>query len=340
MSDTSKKSNGNVDSLNTLSIHLFGTPRLFSPKSTCPIALTPSALRLLAYLLLKGKKAHSRNVVIGDLWGEMEESKARSCLSTALWRLRDAIEPSNSLRGEYLIGIHRNEIGFNWNGDFRLDTFRFEEGVSRGLSIPPIKCDESTIEEMDEALSLYTGDLLEGYFDEWIMKEREWFLGLFLRGLQHRFQWSLAKGLPDEAIACGCAILARDPYREDIRRELEHMKEKLGYPLLSHGDSRKKDPYGRISSLDIRDLFDVLNRNCGTGPHASERSRLGNVLLEDLRTATKHISEAISGIEVAQDRLSRLLLLFEAHIPTPPGPKKTGKSPEDLSKCRIRVRKR
>lgn len=321
------------DPPHTLHIHLLGIPRVFPADSTCPIVLPPSVLRLLSYLLLKGEKAHSRNAIIGDLWGEMGENKARSCLRTAIWRLRNALEPTDALRERYLIGLHRNEIGFNWKTDFWLDTARFEDTIASVLSLSTSSCDESAIQNLDAALSLYTGDLLEGYFDEWIIEDRERFLGLFLQGLQRRFLWSLARDLPDEAIACGCAILARDPYREDIRREIQELKKKHGHPSGAHGSAPEKDPCGGLSPIDIRFLFDTLDKN--HGGNKSEASRLGKALLDDLRTAMERIFEAVSGIEDAQDRLARLLRLIEAHVRP-----RASKGSTELHSWRLRIRKR
>jgi DNA-binding SARP family transcriptional activator len=55
--------------------------------------LSRAIMAPLAYLILYRNRPHSREVLTGIFWGDHPENRARSCLSTALWRLRKALEP-------------------------------------------------------------------------------------------------------------------------------------------------------------------------------------------------------------------------------------------------------
>ena len=85
-----------------LRISLFGTVRIvYTHGQTAP--LTPATQALAAYLILNRRRCHPRAVLAGQFWGGYDESRARDCLNTTLWRLRRVLEPKGTPRGTYLI---------------------------------------------------------------------------------------------------------------------------------------------------------------------------------------------------------------------------------------------
>jgi DNA-binding SARP family transcriptional activator len=80
--------------MGVLRIYLFGTVQVsHDGRADAEARLIHAVQALLAYLLLHRKKAHAREVLGGIFWGEHTDARARSCLSTALWRLRQVLEP-------------------------------------------------------------------------------------------------------------------------------------------------------------------------------------------------------------------------------------------------------
>ena len=126
------------------------------------------AQSLLAYLMINAGNASRREKLAGLLWPDTSETNARNNLRQALWRIRKSLEVENS-RSQPFILVDDLTITFNAKADFYLDINRFEE-----------KVDEHTpIHQIIETVSLYQGELLPGFYDDWIVLERERLQSLF-----------------------------------------------------------------------------------------------------------------------------------------------------------------
>ncbi len=174
---------------------------------------------LLAYLLLF-PRVHAREVLLNFFWGDYSEARARKCLNTALWRLRKVLEPEGVPRGTYLITTSMGKIGFNRRSNYCLDVAEFEKHVQKALAKPYNLLTAGQALALENALSLYTGELLEGFYDDWALRERERFYSLNLRGLAHLLKYYRHHKDYDKAISCGQKILDHDPLREEIHREI------------------------------------------------------------------------------------------------------------------------
>ena len=119
---------------------------------------TRNAQSLFAYLVLNAGKAHRRERLAGLLWPDSSEENARSNLRHELWRLRKALETE----GESCFLIDDLTIAFNSPSEYMLDVHRLES----------TSLERNTADGLIEALSAYQGELLPGFYDEWIFAER------------------------------------------------------------------------------------------------------------------------------------------------------------------------
>src|SRR5512143_2645965 len=118
-----------------------------------------SAQSLFAFLVLNPGTAHRREKLAGLLWPDTTEEHARVNLRHALWRIRKALQSASSaayLQSDDLI------LAFNSSSDHWLDTEVVREADEAGPA-PALM----------EALSAYKGELLPGFYDEWVVLERE-----------------------------------------------------------------------------------------------------------------------------------------------------------------------
>ncbi len=99
--------------METLQITLFGHVSVVHPHANEPLKLPRSAQALLAYLLLHQHLA-PRDVLMDVFWVNHPPDRARSSLTTALWRLRHLLEPGDVTPGTYLVTGSMGEVGFNW----------------------------------------------------------------------------------------------------------------------------------------------------------------------------------------------------------------------------------
>jgi DNA-binding SARP family transcriptional activator len=142
--------------------------------------LLPSrpAQSLLAYLVLSAGTAHRREKLAGLLWPETDEDNARSNLRHALWRIRKAIERDDGVAPCLL--TDELAVSFNAGADYWLDAAVLA------------RTGESLADQFD-ALAAYRGELLPGFYDDWVTLERERLEAMF----QHKMQ-RLLERLVDE----------------------------------------------------------------------------------------------------------------------------------------------
>jgi predicted ATPase/DNA-binding SARP family transcriptional activator len=120
---------------------------------------TRNAQSLLAYLVIQAGKAYRREKLAGMLWPDSSEENARSNLRHELWRLRKVLGKD----GEAYLLIDEINIAFNTNSQYALDTDVLE----------CLPLEDSTAEDLMLALSAYRGELLPGFYEEWVTSERE-----------------------------------------------------------------------------------------------------------------------------------------------------------------------
>jgi DNA-binding SARP family transcriptional activator len=136
-----------------------------------PIAIPfRAAQSLLAYLLLTAGTFHRRERLAGLLWPDTPEDSARHNLRHELWRLRKAIETgSPGDREDGLLLSDELSIGFNVHASYWLDVAVLERARASAASA----------EDLMTALALYRGELLPGFYDEWVVLERERVAAIF-----------------------------------------------------------------------------------------------------------------------------------------------------------------
>ena len=124
---------------------------------------------LFAYLILTAGTAHRREKLAGMLWPDSTDESARDYLRHGLWKIRKSIEgePSKSKVVPYIFAddIH---VSFNPKAEYSLD-------VSVIKNVP----DNASSKDLMKALSLYEGELLPGFYDEWVGLEREHLRAVF-----------------------------------------------------------------------------------------------------------------------------------------------------------------
>jgi len=118
-----------------------------------------AAQSLFAYLILTAGTLHRREKLAGMFWPDKSEEKARAYLRHELWRIGQAFPPPG--KADYLVANDIN-ISFDASSEYWLDVAPLEN-VSESASI----------DELKTALSVFQGELLPGFYHDWIILERE-----------------------------------------------------------------------------------------------------------------------------------------------------------------------
>jgi DNA-binding SARP family transcriptional activator len=216
----------------TLHFQLFGNHCVVRQGSEAgEIHLLPAARSLLAYLLINREQRHSRDVLAEVFW-QHDAERARKCLRTTLWRLRSELE-GEADGGAYLLVSPQGEIAFNTASDHWLDVAAFEEGVARGLARLGPEMAAADAAALEAACACYRGDLLQSVYDDWAIRERERLRLLYLRALTGLLCYYRRVGDYEQGLACGERILAMDPLREKVHREMMRLHARQGQRVLA-----------------------------------------------------------------------------------------------------------
>ena len=123
---------------------------------------------LLVQLAYRPDRPQSREVLAEQLWPDAAPEKSRLSLRVALNSLRKILEPTPEHAGKVLVST-RTHISLKAEA-FSTDVSEFKALSNQAIHT---KEPEAKAKRVEEALSLYQGELLPGLYDDWILGERE-----------------------------------------------------------------------------------------------------------------------------------------------------------------------
>lgn len=156
--------------------------------------------RLVAHLCLAGRRP--RSVVAGHLWPDVPEESAHGSLRSALWRLHKAAPGLVEVAGGSLALA----------GGVRVDVRELEEWARR-VSDPRRPLDDDGIPGSGSR-----GELLPGWFDDWVLVERERLRQLRMHALELMALRLSAAGRHGDALQAAYAAVHAEPLRESAHR--------------------------------------------------------------------------------------------------------------------------
>lgn len=192
-----------------------GAPRLSRSGNELQSILTrPKLLGLLSFVALSPPGFHRRDTLLGLFWAETDQARARRALRQSLYYLRQSLGPDTLVsRGEDELGLDESLL---WS-----DVRAFETALGEGRG--------------EEALELYNGDLLAGFFvagapeyERWLDERRE-----TLRRKASAAAWALAGAAEADGNAAGTGHWARratalEPFDENLAGQAIELLDRVG----------------------------------------------------------------------------------------------------------------
>ncbi len=184
-----------------------------------PIPLpTPQRIGLLAYLLTFGDRLHARHVLAGLFWGEKSDKSARHNLSDALYHLRLQLEPNGTDPSRSIFAGDVTNVGLHPHAEVWIDVQEFLR-----LSGP-----NATLEQLVAAVQLYEGDFLPGFYEDWVLLEREHLATRYRETLARLLTYYQTSGALEQALEMARRLVASDPLQEDANRVLMRLYYRAG----------------------------------------------------------------------------------------------------------------
>ncbi len=156
--------------------------------------------RLVAHLCLSTRAA--RTATAGHLWPDVPEDHAQGSLRSALWRLNKAAPGLVEVSGGAL----------HLAADVGVDVRDLSAWARRAIA--PVT-GAGDVALPDPAL---LGDLLPGWYDDWVLLERERLRQLRMQGLESVAARLASLGRRCEALQAAYAAVSAEPLRESAHR--------------------------------------------------------------------------------------------------------------------------
>ncbi|UCG88101.1 MAG: PD40 domain-containing protein [Gemmatimonadota bacterium] len=183
-----------------IEFRLLGSVDLKGPEGTLRSVLAqPKRVALLAYLAVASPRGfHRRDKLLGLFWPESDQEHGRAALRKALYFLRQSLgEEVIVSRGDEEVGLAEDVLS--------CDAPAFEQALDVG--------------DLEAALELYRGDLLEGFFiseapefERWLDKERQRLRERYVGALESLAEKAEAAGDHRSAVTCWKRLRALDLY--------------------------------------------------------------------------------------------------------------------------------
>jgi DNA-binding SARP family transcriptional activator len=205
--------------MSALKVHLFGKFCVSQDEQPAQGFEVFKEQELLSYLLINGRRPHSREALAGLLWGDAPTEKAKKYLRHALWRLQNALGALSPDAGGALM-VEHDWIQLDPRAELWLDVAVFERAFMLVQDSAGAELEARAVEALQEAVRLYRGDLLEGCYSDWCFYERERLQNMYLTMLDKLTGHCEAMRQFELGLFYGSQILRYDRARERTHRQM------------------------------------------------------------------------------------------------------------------------
>jgi hypothetical protein len=189
----------------------------------------------------------------------------------------------------------------------------FEATVSRALKLSVQAFQAEDAQAIESALPLYVGELLEGFYEDWVLAERERMRAIYMNALSRLMRYYKQQSAYAESLAYGEMLLRGDPFREDIHREMMRLYVLNGQRPLA---VRQYEICRTIlaSEMDIQPMDETQRLYAQIVAHGTSqlRSKNGNGTSDtSVHEALARLQRAIDTFDEAQHELQQAVRLAE-----------------------------
>jgi predicted ATPase/DNA-binding SARP family transcriptional activator/Tfp pilus assembly protein PilF len=188
-------------------------------------------------------KAIPREELIDQLWPDVDFDHGRQNLRQALSSLRRQLEPPDVSAGS-IIWANHHHIQLN-PAAVTTDVAEYQAAIKAAEQSNDLP---QKIEYLTHAINLYGGELLPGFYADWILIERERLAAtyvLLLRGLVAGLR---CQGEPERAVEYALRAVSVEPLREELYQDLMELYAETGRP------HQALQAYKRMKALLKREL--------------------------------------------------------------------------------------
>ena len=183
-------------------------------------SFTAKAKELFCYLLLHRDRSHSREILASLLWGDCSTSQSKKYFRQTLWQLQRTLHGHAPGKSPRLLRVDDESLRLDSQPRLWLDSAVFERAFIPVRGVAGEQVSELQARGLQDAVSLYKGDLLEGHYQDWCLFHRERLQNIYTAMLDKLMGYCEVRRKFEEGMAHGELLLRQDQARERTYRRL------------------------------------------------------------------------------------------------------------------------
>ena len=302
--------------MSTVKVFLFGKFRIEVDTSVVPKFEPSKAKELLVYLLLNRDQPQAREQLAEVLWGEIASEQSKGYLRKALWQLQSSLEPYG---GQGILLVDGEWLQINPDFEFWLDIEVFEQTFKNTQGVRGKDLEEGQATRIEDAVNTYQGDLLEGWYQDWCLYERERLQYLYLAMLDKLMDRCEVQEDYENGLMFGERILQYDRARERTHRRLMRLYSLAGDRTSALRQYRKcvtvlKEELDVEPANSTRLLYEMIRADKMdplTNLTETHKTRLDKTENEPLRVVFSHLSAFHKELRQIEEQLTKDMRIIQ-----------------------------
>jgi DNA-binding SARP family transcriptional activator len=219
---------GEGEVIPVLKVYLLGGFRLLDGETAVTAINTPRLQALLAYLALHRHTPQPRAHLAFLFWPDSTEAQARTNLRYLIHQLRQTLPQADQF-------LQTGDGTLHWRADapFTLDVADFEQAIAQADRAEQAGDQAEVRATLEQAVSLYQGDLLPSCYDDWLLPERERLQQVFISALERLILLLESQRNYRPAIHYTQQLLRHDSLYEAAYRHLMRLHALNGDPAMA-----------------------------------------------------------------------------------------------------------
>lgn len=285
-----------------LNIHLFGKFSIESNHQVLSDFNSCKVQELFSYLLLHRNRPHSREILAGLLWDNATTEKSKKYLRQTIWNLQTALDANqNEPASGITLRVEHDWVQVDTDQVVWLDVAILEEAFALVEGVACADLNPEQAASLQVAIELYRGDLLEGWYQDWCLFERELLQNKYLIILDKLLGYCLSNKEYEAGQRYGALILRYDRARERTHQLLMRLHHLAGDRTAALRQYERcvaalREELGVQPDKTTRDLYEEI------------RGSQSDNTIEDLLTidAATSLPEVLHRLKKLQSMLSRV----------------------------------
>ena len=204
----------------TLEVYLFGRFCVRRKGKVLEGVDARKVQELFCYVLLHREDFLSREALASVLWPDTTTAQSKKYLRQTLWQLQSMLGCQTEPIHNRLLRIQPERVQLNSEADLWFDVAMFEQAFASVQKIPASALNAIQAKTLQHAAELAQKPLLEDWYEDWCLRERERLQTMYLIMLDKLMDYSQVHQDYKSGLFYGMRILYHERTRESTHQRL------------------------------------------------------------------------------------------------------------------------